>query len=263
MTQSNMSIAARDGAEEVVRRADAHQVARPVCGQVRHGDVERREHRRLALADREAADRVALEADRGQRVGGSRAQVRDRRCPGRCRTGRSRSRGTNAAAAARGPAHRQLHRLARAVLRWPGTGCTRRSAMVMVASSRCWISIERSGVRRCSLPSRCERKVTPSASSLRSSGQRHDLEAAAIGQDRARPVHEAVQPAEPRDALGAGPQHQVVGVAEHDAGAGRAHRVGGHRLDRAGGADRHEDRRRARRRARCAACRRGRRRRCA
>ena len=86
--------------------------------------------------------------------------------------------------------------------------------------------------------------MTPSASSLRSFGQRHDLEAAGVGQDRAGPVHEAVQAAEPRDALGAGPQHQVVGVAEHDAGAGGAHRVRGHRLHRAGGADRHEGRRR-------------------
>ena len=42
-----------------------------------------------------------------------------------------------------------------------------------------------------------------------------------VGQDRAVPAHEAVQAAEPRDALGAGPQHQVIGVAEHDVGAGR------------------------------------------
>ena len=30
----------------------------------------------------------------------------------------------------------------------------------------------------------------------------------------------SMQAAQPRDALGAGPQHQVIGVAEHDVGAG-------------------------------------------
>jgi hypothetical protein len=50
--------------------------------------------------------------------------------------------------------------------------------------------------------------------------QRHHLEAAGIGEDRQRPVHEGVQAAEGRDALGAGPQHQMIGVAEHNLGAG-------------------------------------------
>ena len=40
-----------------------------------------------------------------------------------------------------------------------------------------------------------------------SGGQRHDLETARIGEDRIGPVHEAMQPAECRDALGAGAQH--------------------------------------------------------
>jgi hypothetical protein len=52
--------------------------------------------------------------------------------------------------------------------------------------------------------------------------QRHDLEAAGIGEDRSRPVHEPVQAAQPRDPLGAGAQHQVIGVAEDDLGAGGA-----------------------------------------
>ncbi len=60
---------------------------------------------------------------------------------------------------------------------------------------------------------------------LAQSGERHDLEAAGIGEDRMRPAHEPVQAAERRDALGAGPQHQVIGVAEQDVGAGRAHRL--------------------------------------
>ncbi len=74
-------------------------------------------------------------------------------------------------------------------------------------------------------------------------GQRHHLEAAGIGQDRPGPVHEPVQPAQPLDPLRARPQHQVIGVAEHDLGARSPHRVGRHRLDRRRGADRHEGRR--------------------
>ena len=73
--------------------------------------------------------------------------------------------------------------------------------------------------------------------------ERHHLEAARIGQDRARPVHELVQPAQRRHALGARPQHQVEGVAEHDLRAGLGDRLRQHRLDRAGGAERHEGRR--------------------
>ena len=40
-----------------------------------------------------------------------------------------------------------------------------------------------------------------------------------------RPAREFVQTAEPRHALGARPQHQMIGVAENDVGAGAAHLV--------------------------------------
>ena len=70
--------------------------------------------------------------------------------------------------------------------------------------------------------------------------ERHDLEPAGIGQDRIGPVHKAVQSAKRRDALGAGPQHQVIGVAENEPRAGRGDPFRGHRLDGRGSADRHE-----------------------
>ena len=112
------------------------------------------------------------------------------------------------------------------------------------ASSRCWISID--ALRRQVVALAVEVRVEGDAvlGHLPQVGQRHDLEPAGIGQDRAVPVHEAVQPAELGDPLGAGPQHQVIGVAEHDLGAGgRAPIPAVMRLDRAGGADRHEGRR--------------------
>ncbi len=48
---------------------------------------------------------------------------------------------------------------------------------------------------------------------LAQAGERHDLEAAAVGEDRLFPADEIVQAAEARDALGARTQHQVIGVA--------------------------------------------------
>ena len=85
----------------------------------------------------------------------------------------------------------------------------------------------RSGLRWCIAPSMWLRKVTPSSVELAQLGEAHHLEAARVGQDRPLPVHEAVQPAEPRHPLGAGPQHQVVGVAEQHVGAGRARTLSG------------------------------------
>ena len=73
--------------------------------------------------------------------------------------------------------------------------------------------------------------------------KRHHLKTAGIGQDRMRPAHERVQPAERRDPLGRRPQHQMIGVGEQDIGAGRAHIVMMHALDRRLRADRHERRR--------------------
>lgn len=57
------------------------------------------------------------------------------------------------------------------------------------------------------------------------------------------PVHERMEPPEPRDPLRPGAQHQVVGVAEEDVSPGLAHGFRLHRLHRRGGADRHEGRR--------------------
>ncbi len=56
-------------------------------------------------------------------------------------------------------------------------------------------------------------------------------------------MHKGVQAAERRDPLGARPQHQVVGIGENDIGAGGAHVVMVHALDRRLRADRHEGRR--------------------
>jgi hypothetical protein len=74
-------------------------------------------------------------------------------------------------------------------------------------------------------------------------GERHHLKAARVGQDRPFPMHECVQPTKLGDAFGAGAQHQMIGVAENDVGAGGGNVLGEHRFYRGAGADRHEGRR--------------------
>ena len=76
-----------------------------------------------------------------------------------------------------------------------------------------------SGVRRWALPSRCDRNTTPSSVERPPVAEAEHLIAAGVGQDRAAPADEAVQPAAPRDQLVAGTQMQVIGVAEEDVGA--------------------------------------------
>ncbi len=116
------------------------------------------------------------------------------------------------------------------------------SCIWMSPPSSAWISIDRSGVSRWLGAVDVRLEGGALLGDLADRGEAHDLEAARVGEDRAAPAHEGVQAAEARDALGAGPQHQVVGVAEHDVRPGRRAPASGpiHRLHRAGGADRHE-----------------------
>ena len=89
----------------------------------------------------------------------------------------------------------------------------------------------------------CERKTAARSSILRLGGQAVDLEAAAVGEDRAVPAHEAVQAAQLGDQVVAGPQGEMIGVAEDDLRAGFASWCGRQTLDGGLGADRHEHRR--------------------
>ncbi len=114
------------------------------------------------------------------------------------------------------------------------------STMVIVASSWCWMRVAALGrepVRR-AVEVRAEGDAL--LVELPQLGEAHHLEAAGIGEDGAGPVHEPVQPAQPLHPVRAGPEHEVVGVAEDQLRAGRAHGVAGHALDRACRADGHE-----------------------
>ena len=71
-------------------------------------------------------------------------------------------------------------------------------------------------------------------------GERHDLKAARIGQNRLVPVHEPMQPAETVNHFGAGPEHQMIGITQQDLRAGRRDGLRRHCLDGALSAHRHE-----------------------
>ena len=71
--------------------------------------------------------------------------------------------------------------------------------------------------------------------------QTEELVATRVGEDGAIPTHELVEVAMPLQHLDAGPQKEVVGVAEQDLDAGIFELVGRKALDGADSTDRHED----------------------
>ena len=219
--------------EHVDAARDRLRRCRPACrrpsgsaarsaGSAGVGRREHREHHRLRLADREAADRVAVEADGGERLPPTAsAQVRHGRRPGRCRTApsppvapkaafersaqRSDSRIARSISSARRRAARRIRRAA--------CGCRNRAAPGSRASAP--------ASARWAEPSMCERKVTPFSSSLRSAAS--DItwkppESVRIGHGQ---LAKACRPPSAATRSAPGPQHQVIGVAEDDVGAER------------------------------------------
>src|SRR5204863_5886833 len=74
-------------------------------------------------------------------------------------------------------------------------------------------------------------------------GEAEDLEAAAVSEDGAGAIDELMQTARGLDDLQAGPDEQMVGVAQNDLGAHLAQLAWIKRFDAALRADRHKDRR--------------------
>ena len=110
----------------------------------------------------------------------------------------------------------------------------------MSEPSASWTPTASSGVNRWTDPSRWLRNVTPSSSTTRRSPSETTWKPPEIGQDRAVPVRQPVQPAEARDAVVPGPQVQVVRVGQDDRRARVADVVGRQGLDRGVRADGHE-----------------------
>ena len=232
--------AVADRFDDVLRRADAHQVARAIDGEPRRDMRFDAPHLLLRLADRQAADRIAVEADAAELRQRLLAQVLEHAAldDPEQRVGAVFVRGLRP----RRPAQRQLHRRGDLVAR-------ARIRRALVEDHRN-VGIEGA----LDLHRQLRRQVQAVAVDRRGEGdaflvnfaqgsEAEYLKSSRIGEDRVRPAHEAVQPGVSGDDFNAGTQPQVEGVAEHDLGAERLELVGRHRLDRAVGADRHEDRR--------------------
>ena len=80
-----------------------------------------------------------------------------------------------------------------------GSATTWSSTIATSLPRRSWMATARSGESSTSRPSMCERKTACCSLILRHFGQAEELKAAAIGQDRAVPAHEAVQSAQRGD----------------------------------------------------------------
>ena len=119
----------------------------------------RRRRGRRARGRRTAARRSPRGARAADRGATPPCTMPKRSWPGAAR------RGEAAPRPAGGARHRRLDRPRRGA----STGGHSSNAIAMSLPSAAWIAIARSGVSRCSLPSRCERNVTPSSSTVRRS----------------------------------------------------------------------------------------------
>ena len=91
---------------------------------------------------------------------------------------------------------------------------------------RAWMSVALLGRQRAQRAVEVRAELDAVLGHLAHRRQAEHLVAAAVGQDRVRPADERVQAAGARDQLVAGPQVQVVGVAEDDLRAGVLRRRG-------------------------------------
>ncbi|MNJ41049.1 hypothetical protein D3C77_359560 [compost metagenome] len=231
--------AAPDRLDQIDRLADAHQIAGAVLGQELRRVVQDLAHGVVAFADGQAADGVAVEADLLQTFRRFAAQVLIGRALLDAEQG-LRVAGAEGVLGALRPAGRKLHALTGALfLGGPG------DAFVQlhddVRAQAVGLDLDRAfGRQDVFRPVDVAREGHGLLGQLGDSRQAHDLKAAGVRQDRLVPAHELMQPAEALHPLRAGTQHQVVGVAQQDVGAGLLDLIHRHRLDRGGGADRHE-----------------------
>ena len=179
---------ARSTLEDPLRVADAHEVARSSAGSSGAAQPTASNSCLAALADREPAERVAVEVERRDLLDRARGAARDRRRPGRCRRRAGRARAARRRCAL-GPRGRAAHRAARAPRRGESAGGQMSRHIAMSEPSAAWIAAALSGVKRAAAPSytRAERDAVVVDGEDRVA-QREDLEAARVGQDRPVPA---------------------------------------------------------------------------
>ena len=193
----------------------------------------------LRLADRQPADRIAIEPDIDQAARRTLAQ-------GRVHTALHNAEQCCVIAfvgllGAHRPAQRQLHR----ALRYVFGGRIRRAFVEDHHDVRIQHALDAHALlgRQKDLGAiDRRRKLDAFLGDLAAMRQRKHLKPTRIGEDRLVPADKAVQPAEAFNHLKAGAQKQMKGIAENDLGADFVQRGRSHALDRAIGADWHETR---------------------
>ncbi len=230
-----------DHLEDPLGVADPHEVARPVGRHLRRRGVGRLEHRRAVLADREAADRVAVEVELGDLLGrpppqlGVGAALADPEA--------ELALGARRVPLAARPLGGTAHGLGELGARHAG----RRDVVEAHGDVAAEVPLDLGRELRRE-PDRRSVVDAPEGHPVvidreQRVPQREDLEPARVGQDRRVPAHEAVQPAELRDQAVAGPEVQVVRVPEHDLRPEPLQLGRVERLHRGLRPDRHEHRR--------------------
>lgn len=230
-----------DRIHQVLRRADAHQVARLVGRQLRRRMGKNARHVFLGLADREAADGHAVETDVAQAGHRFVAEIFMHAALDDAEQGVAVFQLVVFVTRAPGPAHAHPHRLG-------GFFVAGRVGRAFVEDHddvgiQHLLDLHRDFRRQEELGAIVRRRELDAfLGDLAHGAQRENLEAARVGEDGLLPVHEIVQAVMGLDHLQPRPQPQVEGVAKADLGADFGQRSGCHGLDRAVGADRHENR---------------------
>ena len=230
--------ARRHRIQQILRRADPHQIARLIRRQLRGNRLQQRQHLGLRLADREPAERIARKTDLLQRVQRFEAQILIHAA---LNDAEQCARAGISFPAARRPAHRAVHRLS-------GLGLLARVRRAFIKGHddiRAEIGLHpHRGLRIQKHLAPVRRGAKPHAALVQSAHRRQaeHLKPTRIGQNRMRPVHELMQPAMRGHHLDARTLHQMKGVAEDDLRPAIGDLLRRQALDRARRADRHERR---------------------
>ena len=214
--------------QQIVRGADAHKIARLLAGQMGLHRLDHVEHDILRLAHRQPADGVAGKVHGGQGLGALHPQPMHRPALHDAEDRPAIAPGEGLLGAL-GPAQGQAHGPLGLRVR---TGQLH-AFVELHLDVRAQQALDLHGPLGGQHMARAVDMGLEGDAiliELAQLGQRHHLKPAGIRQDRMRPVHELVQPAQLRDALGAGPQHEMVGIAQHDVRAQRPHLFGIHGL---------------------------------
>ncbi len=230
-----------DADDEIARRPDAHQIARPGFVEAPRDPREHLVHRGDRLSDRESPQREPIEAAPLRGEGAELLGMRDAQVFVRAALNDAEQRliGPFRGEAARGPPRRRragLHHLVtRRLSGWTDVELHRDVRADEPLDPHRLLG--RQVVAR-AVEVRVEREAV--FGRLAQLGQGERLKPAGVGEHRVRPLGEAVKAPVRRHLLRAGAEPEVVGVSEHDARSGRRDLLRRERLDRPLCPDRHE-----------------------